>query len=258
MKPFKLLALAAVAVALAPAFAMAASLDVGGTVTVGANAGSGTSVGTDVNVGANAGTNSGSSTGAMQGDARSGSATGSSMAGASGMLMITAQDAAADANAQGAGMVTSSANVANDADFAAYAKSQLRADPNIKEVDSDNSSVAVKYAEHGHFLGVFPVTMTASAKVAADGSITISHPWYYFLTSTSANDAALKASLAQSTVGMFHTTPSAASEGATSTASGQVTLTAAQKAALLATIRAALATSAAMSASGTASTSASY
>lgn len=249
MKPFKLLALAAVAIALAPAFAMASSL--GGTVDVGASAGSGTSLtaGTGVDVNVNAGTNSGSTS-------SPGSAQGSVTTDSSGMLMITAADAANDANMQGAGTVTSSANVASDADFAAYAKSQMRAHATLKEVDSDGSSVSVKYAEPGRFLGVFPVTMTATAKVAADGSITISHPWYYFLTSTAADDAAVKATLAQSTVGMFHTTPSAASEGATSTASAHATLTAQQKAAILATIRAVLATS--VSANGTASTSTSY
>lgn len=250
MKRFRLLALAALAVALAPAFAMAASLDLGSTASVGANAGSGTSVnvGTDVNVGASGSAGSGTASSSAQGSHASGSSTGS------GILTITAQDASDDSGTQSA--VTSSASVANDADFAAYAKSQLRANSNLKEVDSDDSSVAVKYTEPGRFLGVFPVTMTATAKVAADGSITVSHPWYYFLTASSADDAAFKAAIAQSTVGMLHTTPSAASEGATSTASARASLTAQQKAAILATIRAALATSA--STNTTASTSAGY
>jgi hypothetical protein len=179
--------------------------------------------------------------------------------GANGMLMITAGDAGSmtGTGTSGSGMITSSDMVKTDADFASYAQNEMQQDANIKEVDADNSSVAVKYQEPGRFLGLFPVTMNATAKVDASGDVTFSYPWYRFLTTTSTNDAAVRTALSAQAATVLNTEPSQASEGATSTVAASGTLTASQKAELLDGMRSVLTDSSMTNASANAAGSAS-
>jgi hypothetical protein len=256
MKPFKILALAAAAAALAPAFAMAASVTTGGAVypvpavTIN-NPPSGASLTGDASVTGPATDPNGVTAGLQLSGSADASSTDTS---ANGMLMITQQDVANSTDTSGSAMVTSSADVASDADFASYAKDQMMQDSQIKEVDATNNSVAVKYAEQGRFLGIFPVTMTSTATVAADGNVTFSYPWYHFLTTTSANDATMRTALAdQASASLNNGQPSAASEGATSTMQADATLSASQKARILDAMRLVLSSQATASASTTAS-----
>ncbi|MEK7511004.1 MAG: hypothetical protein AAB582_02115 [Patescibacteria group bacterium] len=80
-----------------------------------------------------------------------------------------------------------SASVSTDEDLSAYTTAALRADENIDAVTYGDSNVEVAYYEQGRLLGLFPVTMKATAKVAADGAVAVSYPWYRFLVATDTN-----------------------------------------------------------------------
>lgn len=233
-----LLISSAVVAAALPALAMAASLDVGATVqgapTVqvggsGVNVNAGTNV--NVNAGANVTTNGAA-------NATTGGTAASQMPGVTvsgnGSLTILPQAAGAPST------LTSSTAVETDADFAAYAQAAMQQDTRLKEVDADNTSVTVKYAEPATILGVFSVTMTATAKVAADGSVNISYPWYSFMATTASNDTTLRAALANNAAAVVGQQTSSASEGATSTTNANISLTANEKARILDGMRVAL------------------
>lgn len=66
----------------------------------------------------------------------------------------------------------------------AYADGIMHADPNILNVNLSDTSVAMTYKVPGRFLGFIPVTIKATATVNQDGTVTVSHPWYDFLTAT--------------------------------------------------------------------------
>jgi hypothetical protein len=149
-------------------------------------------------------------------------------------LSITAQEAARGSTLDSAG------EVANDADFAAFARGQMQSDATIRQVDSTDASVTVHFAEPGRLLGLFPVSMRSAAIIAADGSARVTHPWYYFLAVPSADEARLAAALAEEAT-IFTQAPSRASVGATSTAGERPALSAGQKAQLLSGISMALA-----------------
>lgn len=80
-----------------------------------------------------------------------------------------------------------SASVATDEDLSVYTTAALRADENIDAVTYNDSDVEVAYYEKGRLLGLFPVTMKATAMVAADGAVAVSYPWYRFLVATDTN-----------------------------------------------------------------------
>lgn len=114
--------------------------------------------------------------------------------------------------------------VRSDNDLSAYASAALRADEHLDAVAFGENAVEVTYYEQGRLLALFPITMKARARVAADGEVTVSYPWYRFLVASDANtdlSSSLKVNV-----------------------DADATLSVSEKAALMDEIRAALATSA--------------
>lgn len=142
-------------------------------------------------------------------------------------VAITAAEAA-----NGSPTLSSSAQVASEADFAAYARGAIKSNASIKEVDSNADSVTVRFSEPARILGIFPVTLRSAATIAADGSVRVEHPWYYFLATSDADETGLKTALAEEAT-VFSRAPSPAAAGATSTAGAEATLSASEKARLL-------------------------
>ncbi|MGH7174752.1 MAG: hypothetical protein ACREGR_00125 [Minisyncoccia bacterium] len=235
----KTLLLATVALIAVPLAVSAQSLYGSGSMNAGVSAQTGslqvpvTSVSVDASGSAQGQGDSGyqSGTGAVLNTA-SESASGSTDA--NGMFMVTASDAAS-----GGTTLTSSSQVMTDDDFAAFARGTIKSNTALEAVAASDNSVTVEYREPGRVIGLFPVIMNSSATIASNGMVSISHPWYYFLTST-ASDASLRTALSTEAAGAFNQTPSRASEGATSTASGESVLSASEKARLLAGINLAL------------------
>jgi len=161
-------------------------------------------------------------------------------------VMVTATDA------QSGATLSSSGQVQSMDDFHAYARGALRNNSNLKEIDADANAVTVKYNEDGYVLGLFPVSMTSSATISADGNVTLAHPWYYFMTSSDTNNASLRSALSTEAAATFNQQASAASEGATSTARVDAALSANKAAQLLAGINLALGSALTISASGSA------
>ena len=88
---------------------------------------------------------------------------------------------------------TASSNISTDSDLNLYTTSLQEQDKNVAKVETKDDYILVGYREPGKFLGFIPVSVTANAKVDADGKVTISYPWYTFLTAK--NDADLRTSL---------------------------------------------------------------
>jgi hypothetical protein len=86
--------------------------------------------------------------------------------------------------------VYDAAEVSTEDDFSAYARSIMQADENIIKVESSEAAVSIWYREPAKFLGIIPVMVTTQATVEADGTVAISHPWWYkmFVKDESAAD----------------------------------------------------------------------
>jgi hypothetical protein len=76
------------------------------------------------------------------------------------------------------------AAVATSADLNAYAKATTASDKNVRKIESSSSSVSLGYFERAHLFGFIPVTVTVVGNVAADGTVSVTYPWYSFLLST--------------------------------------------------------------------------
>lgn len=90
---------------------------------------------------------------------------------------------------------TSAVQVKSETDLSAYTTAALRADERIDAVSFAEDAVEVSYYEQGRLIGIFPVTMKARAKVASDGTVTVSYPWYRFLVASDDTNADVKAKL---------------------------------------------------------------
>lgn len=135
-----------------------------------------------------------------------------------------------------AGMApATAATVTSESDLSAYATAALRADEQIDAVTFDEDAVEVTYTERGRLFAVVPVTMKARARVAADGSVTVSYPWYRFLVASDANTDV--SSTLSTRASAWH-----------ARADAGASLSASEKAELMDEIRAALATSASVEA----------
>lgn len=53
----------------------------------------------------------------------------------------------------------------------------------VEKAESDENHVAVAYSERAKILGFLPATVTSRVIVNTDGSIEVSHPWYWFMVS---------------------------------------------------------------------------
>jgi hypothetical protein len=90
------------------------------------------------------------------------------------------------------GQITST-QVGSDADLNAYTSAALASDvaanagasttddAEIKTVSYQDNGVTVNFTQPAKFLGFFPTSIDAQVVVKADGSTTVSYPWYGFL-----------------------------------------------------------------------------
>lgn len=107
----------------------------------------------------------------------------------------------ADAGAEGEegeaqASITSSSDVSTNADLEAFARTMIREDENVEEVNFSGDMVEVRYREEGKFLALIPLDFTASAKAYADGRVEIDYPWYSFLTVKGSQEAETRAKVA--------------------------------------------------------------
>jgi hypothetical protein len=95
-----------------------------------------------------------------------------------GTLVLTRTDADEDAPAG------DPVAVATDADLDAYARGVIASDPHVHRVDSSADHVALSYDERAWLLGFIPTEVAATARIDADGTASVSYPWYRFLMAT--------------------------------------------------------------------------
>ncbi len=74
------------------------------------------------------------------------------------------------------------ATIANKEDLDAYAQAAMQSDSAIAGMNFSTDAVEVRYKESAKFLALIPVTFTVVARADADGSVSVSYPWYSFLT----------------------------------------------------------------------------
>ncbi|MDB5264684.1 MAG: Cell wall surface anchor family protein [Parcubacteria group bacterium] len=80
-------------------------------------------------------------------------------------------------------------------DLDLYFRSVMHDDDHINSVGvGEDNSVDMDYKTEGRFLGFIPMLMHAKTHVNADGTVSISYPWYRFLVSMS-NDDELRADI---------------------------------------------------------------
>ena len=170
--------LASLSLGFVPAFAAAATL--------------GVDVGADVEVGVGGSAGAGTSSNATGSATTGASGSGSASAGVSGegaVLFDLSQKDALDA----AVSVTSPFSVTTNAELSAYARGQMQADANLEAVSATEQSLTVKHAAPARLFGIFPVHLTVTAMVDADGTVEVKYPWYRFFFAT--NRADLEATL---------------------------------------------------------------
>lgn len=161
-----------------PAYAL--QINAGGQGTVGADVPETLDVSADVSANASA-------TGTMKSHTETDSA---STAGAQvGPLVVTRASVVASDNAN----VASPSAVSTDADLAAYANTVVKNDENMDSTSLSSQEIALGYKERAHLFGFIPILMSVTAKVAADGSVSLQYPWYAFLTAN--DDATLRSSV---------------------------------------------------------------
>lgn len=74
--------------------------------------------------------------------------------------------------------------VLNDADLSDFIAAQIKADGNVNSIQSTQDSVAMSYRVPAKFLGFIPMNVDATAVVNADGTVSVTYPWYSFLLAT--------------------------------------------------------------------------
>lgn len=153
---------------------------------VGVTGGSQTSVGVGDTLDVNADVSAGA-TGTMRSDAQTGSSSGASAE--VGSVVVTR----ASINSNTDTTVSSAAAVSSSAELSAYASSVVKSDDNVSATSLSREAVSLAYKQRARLFGLFPVLITVTAKVEADGTIAIQYPWYSFLTTTV--DASLRSSV---------------------------------------------------------------
>jgi hypothetical protein len=219
------LPVAALSVSDVTAIAGQARVDLG---TSAAGSSTDNSANAQVNVGL-----TGNASGSENGTNASGSAQGSGSVTLAPIVMTRAD---ADANASAAGTNTPVAgDVNSDGELSSFIGAQIRGDKNVDQIQATPDTVAVTYREHAKLFGLIPVVVDTTAIVNADGTITVSYPWYGFLLSTN-NDLKAKVQDRVQTALNAH-----ASANANASANAGVNLTASERAQLISEVRAAMA-----------------
>jgi len=82
------------------------------------------------------------------------------------------------------GNVTAAFEVESDTDLKAYATVLMQADENVSDVSLSEDMVSVRYQQPAELFGFIESSLTVEASVDAQGTVTVSYPWYSFLYST--------------------------------------------------------------------------
>lgn len=108
---------------------------------------------------------------------------------------------------------TASGQVKTKADLSGFIVAQMQNDANVSAVQASTSAISVTYPQYAKLFGVFPVTVDTTATVNADGTVSISYPWYRFLLSSDDHDLQAKLQSRISTA-LQTSTPSTVNAGA--------------------------------------------
>lgn len=76
--------------------------------------------------------------------------------------------------------------VTTQEELKAYVGLLMKRDDHLRQVESDNDSIEVRYVVKGKFLGFIPVWVNATASVDTTGQVDIDYPWYKGLSSVKA------------------------------------------------------------------------
>ena len=121
-----------------------------------------------------------------------------------------------------------------------YAKTAIRSDALIDEMNFTGKTVEVKYKESGHLLALIPVTFTVTVIARADGTVEVKYPWYSIVTVNRKDDIESRAKVAVDNALRARMVGSVRAEG-----QGQESFSAAEAAEVAAQIHAVLQSSAA-------------
>ena len=80
--------------------------------------------------------------------------------------------------------INSDTDVKSNADLSVFAKTMVKKDENVKNVEVDKDNVSMEYKAKVWFLGFIPFTTNATVNVENSGAVNVSYPWYTFLAST--------------------------------------------------------------------------
>ena len=94
-------------------------------------------------------------------------------------------------------------SIITDEDLSAYVESQMSADTNLKNVTHTDSSVTVAYKQPAKLFGLIPSSLTATTEIKADGTVTVSYPWYAFLYSKTVTSTDLETSISSTVSGLL-------------------------------------------------------
>ncbi len=93
-------------------------------------------------------------------------------------IVVTRADV--DAGTVG-GNATTPADVHAEGDLYGFIASSMHADSNLSAASASSHAISVTYKEPARLFAVIPMTLEVTATVNADGSATVSYPWYGFL-----------------------------------------------------------------------------
>ena len=175
--------------------AQALAVDVSGNSSAQAGANTTGSVEADVYIGTSASTGA-SGSGDEQGAEASASGNGKAETTVQvGPIVLTRADVSLESDTRA--KITVPGAVKTNADLSVYASSVFQADENVSAVASADTEVSLGYKQRAKLFGFIPMFVTATASVASDGKVRVSHPWYAFLATT--DSASLKSDVEAAT-----------------------------------------------------------
>jgi len=86
-------------------------------------------------------------------------------------------------------------SVQTESDLEAYAATTLRTNDSFDGVETSSDRLVLRFTEDAKLFGFIPHTVTSRVEVDANGSVTVSRPWYSFLVAGLSNetDASIEA-----------------------------------------------------------------
>ena len=80
--------------------------------------------------------------------------------------------------------IDSDTKVKSNDDLSVFAKTMIKKDENVTNVEVDENNVSMEYKAKAWFLGFIPFTTNATVNVENNGTVSVIYPWYIFLAST--------------------------------------------------------------------------